>query len=302
MSHGTPRRQRLNSSQLTRASSPPCRRPRTSSRRLHVRRGPRGEDGEARLVVLARRQAALELLRHAPAATEAAGEEAGHGSRKNSLSIARSSQAGARGAPRRRTARRRTRRSPRPRRRGRSPARRCRARCSRRARRPGAPCRCRAPTTARIPGILHAATATPAPEPQTMIARSASPARDRLAGRPRGVRVVDGLGRVRAQVDRLVAERRQRLQHQPLEREARMVERARDPHRCRSPSRAPIPGPRSAPRPSTPARGPWRASRICVFVPTPGQHVLERGRLAPGSSRRSPAVDTPPPITISSGS
>ena len=47
--------------------------------------------------------------------------------------------------------------------------------------------------------------------------------------------------------------------------------------------------------------GPWRASRIFVSRPTPGTVCLRAARSA-GTSSRSPASETPPPITTSSGS
>ena len=57
----------------------------------------------------------------------------------------------------------------------------------------------------------------------------------------------------------------------------------------------------SSAAPSTPARGPWRASRISHCVPAPGTAYFHATSRA-GPSRSSPAADTPPPITTSSGS
>jgi hypothetical protein len=97
------------------------------------------------------------------------------------------------------------------------------------------------------------------------------------------------------------------VEHESLEREAGVVERARD---LRRPSTvASITWPvssayswaASSAAPSTPARGPWRARRMLHEEPAPGTvyfHATSRA----GPSRNSPAADTPPPTTISSGS
>src|SRR3954449_3836696 len=95
-------------------------------------------------------------------------------------------------------------------------------------------------------------------------------------GVARGVRVVDRVGRISAEIDRLVAERAHRVEHKLLEREARVIEGAGDLHVEASlvataglwssaHSWAAI---SAAPR--TPARGPWRARRIRVRLPAPG--------------------------------
>src|SRR5215208_3049561 len=127
------------------------------------------------------------------------------------------------------------------------------------------------------------------------------PGEDQLGRAARHVRVVDGVRGVRAQIDRLVPERGDRLEHELLEREAGMVERAGDLHEPPSSPSGVHSWAAIRAAPSTPARGPWRASRILVFVPTPGSTCRNATRLA-GSSSRSPAVETPPPITTSSGS
>src|SRR4051794_14966456 len=132
----------------------------------------------------------------------------------------------------------------------------------------------------------------------------------RFGGEAGGVGIVDRIGRPRAEVGDLVARGRHRVQHHRLQRKPGMVERARDPHDDASPEIAPCRfWPDSSAyswaaisaAPSTPARGPWRAIRIVVLTPRPGTTWRNAASRA-GSSRRSPARETPPPITTSSGS
>ena len=100
-----------------------------------------------------------------------------------------------------------------------------------------------------MPSILQAATATPAPLPQTTMPRS-QPPREHLA------RDVDGrVGVVVliADVDGLVAGGGDRGEHDVAERHARVVEADGDPHDSESRSSS---WPASSAAPRTPARGP----------------------------------------------
>ena len=119
---------------------------------------------------------------------------------------------------------------------------------------------------------------------------------DRVGARARRVGVVDGVGGVRAEVDRLVAGLADHLEHDLLEREPGVVERARDPHRPSTASS--ITWPVSAAyscaairaAPSTPARGPWCASRMSHMRPGARARRTSRRSRAPGraGTRRPP--------------
>ena len=158
-----------------------------------------------------------------------------------------------------------------------------------------------------MPGILHAATATPGARAADDDRALGAPVEHRVGRVARLVGVVDRLGRVRAEVDRLVAGRLERLQHDRLQREARMVEGAGDPHRRRLLSRAarsgPAPTPARRPSPRRARRPAARGARAGSWSARPRPAPCGGAPCArPGTSSRSPASETPPPITTSSGS
>ena len=186
-------------------------------------------------------------------------------------------------------ARRRTPRAPRRPAAGRSRGRRGRARCRRRARRPGGPCRCRARRRRGCRG-----TCTPRPRRPRPSRRRSPRARPRPPARPRprGGRRPGSRPARSSSVPRSTGSWPSAASVSStnvLEREARMVERAGDPHEplsllCWLYSCAAI-----SAAPSTPARGPWRASRIFVFVAHARAARAGTRAVRAGSSSRSPA-------------
>ena len=132
---------------------------------------------------------------------------------------------------------------------------------------------------------------------------SASPSRTASAAQPGRVRVVDRVGGATCRGRSPRGRAATRLQHERLQREPRVVERAGDPHEPLSFARACVatPGRRSAPRPAR--RRAARGARSGSWCWCPARARRGGTRAArPGSSRRSPARETPPPITTSSGS
>src|SRR3954447_11204139 len=125
---------------------------------------------------------------------------------------------------------------------------------------------------------------------------------DGLPRHLRCVRVVNGVRREGAEVERLVPGRLQRGEHHRLEREPGVIEGARDPHHTGSLVRSKMYSCAAiVAAPSTPACGPCRARRMVVRSPMPGT-VCRRAVCSAGLSSSSPAAETPPPMTISSGS
>src|SRR3954464_15176663 len=100
-----------------------------------------------------------------------------------------------------------------------------------------------------MPGSLHAATATPAPLPQTTIPRSHFP-----SWIARNIERGVGIVVLRAHVDGLVALGAHRIEHDVVERDAGVGESDCDLHRRYLPSSRSCPASSVAPR--TPACGP----------------------------------------------
>src|SRR5436190_12126733 len=136
----------------------------------------------------------------------------------------------------------------------------------------------------------------PGARPADQDAAVGLPLDDRAPDREGHIGIVDRLGGVGPQVDDLVALVLQYRDDLLLEREARVVEAAGDPHDGATDSLA-----ASSAAPRTPASTPYWAARISVRVPTPAStYCLAVSSAGPMS--RSPAVETPPPTTTCSGS